>query len=136
MTRAGSRLRLQVGNYQQTVQIMHLADAGVPVDRIVEIGRYRRSWTPEDVDRILTAHHKGGGAAVRHVALTTRQMAILRCVCTGHTNTEIADELHLPPNTVKAQVSALLRLTGSRDRVALVIAYLTGRLRPVPRDQP
>jgi DNA-binding NarL/FixJ family response regulator len=53
--------------------------------------------------------------------LTDREQEVLRQVCAGASNAEVAQRLHLSESTVKTHVGQLLAKTGSRDRVQLVI---------------
>ena len=63
--------------------------------------------------------------------LTPREIAVLRLVATGHTNTEVAAELHVAPSSVKTHIAHLLAKLRAPDRVHLVIhAYETGLVLP------
>jgi len=63
--------------------------------------------------------------------LTPREIAVLRLVATGHTNTEVAAELHVAPSSVKTHIAHLLAKLQAPDRVHLVIhAYETGLVLP------
>lgn len=54
------------------------------------------------------------------IGLTTRELEVLRLIAAGHSNTQIAAELHIAMTTVKTHVGNLLTKTGSRDRAQLV----------------
>jgi DNA-binding NarL/FixJ family response regulator len=59
--------------------------------------------------------------------LTDREVAVLRLVAAGRTNTEIAAELHLSLSTVKTHLGAVLAKTGTRNRVEVARwAYESG----------
>ena len=53
--------------------------------------------------------------------LTEREREVLTELCSGASNAEIGERLHLSESTVKTYVGQLLAKTGSRDRVQLVI---------------
>lgn len=62
--------------------------------------------------------------------LTDREREVLRLLCRGRTNAEIATELFLGRETVKTHVSAVLAKLDARDRThAVVIAYDHGLAR-------
>jgi len=59
--------------------------------------------------------------------LTPRELEVLRLVAEGLSNREIAEALHLSPETVKTFVSRILTKLSLRDRVqAVVYAYRHG----------
>jgi DNA-binding NarL/FixJ family response regulator len=62
---------------------------------------------------------------------TPRELEVLRLVAKGHSNAEIADELHMSVATAKTHVSRLLTKLGARDRAQLVVfAYESGMMSP------
>ena len=60
------------------------------------------------------------------VSFNRRELEVLRYICQGMTNTEIADNLHLRPGTVKNMVSLLLSKSGCISRAQLA-RYATGK---------
>jgi DNA-binding NarL/FixJ family response regulator len=61
-------------------------------------------------------------------ALTGREEQVLLAVARGHTNTEIAEALHISLSTVKTHIASLMARLGVRNRVEIAIwAYETGR---------
>ena len=60
------------------------------------------------------------------VVFSKREQEIIRYICQGMTNAEIADKLHLRPGTVKNIVSLLLSKCGCISRAQLV-KYATGK---------
>lgn len=61
--------------------------------------------------------------------LSAREMDVLRLVCKGHSNAEIADALFVSPNTVKTHVSNLLfKLDAKRRTQAAERARTLGLL--------
>jgi DNA-binding NarL/FixJ family response regulator len=53
--------------------------------------------------------------------LTVRERQIVRCVCEGKLNKEIAHQLHLAEGTVKAFMSTIFSKVGVSNRTALAI---------------
>lgn len=52
--------------------------------------------------------------------LTKREQTIVKLVSSGAQNKEIAEQLHISPNTVKTHIYSLFRKTSSRNRVELI----------------
>jgi len=55
--------------------------------------------------------------------LSRREQQLVTLLCTGLTNKEIANQLHLSEHTVKNHVHRILRKTGTADRVELIDLY-------------
>lgn len=52
--------------------------------------------------------------------LTKREKTIVHLVSRGAQNKEIAEQLHISPNTVKTHIYSLFRKTSSRNRIELI----------------
>jgi DNA-binding NarL/FixJ family response regulator len=57
----------------------------------------------------------------RKAELSESQVAILRLISRGHSNREIAAEVHLSENTVKSHIQEIFRKLGVRNRVEAAI---------------
>ena len=65
--------------------------------------------------------------------LTPRETDVLRLVCRGANNAEIAVALRMGERTVKSHVSAILAKLGVRDRAAAIVAAYDAGLQPPGR---
>jgi two-component system response regulator DevR len=75
------------------------------------------------IDRIRS--RQAGGR--RPAGLNASQVAILRLISRGHSNREIAADVHLSENTVKTHVQEIFRKLGVRNRVeAAILAGKSG----------
>ncbi|MBR1408632.1 MAG: response regulator transcription factor [Clostridia bacterium] len=79
-------------------------------------------------DKGVMAQLKQGQAQRTEIVFSQRELEILRLVCQGMTNTEIADRLGLRPGTVKNMVSMLLSKTGCISRAQLARYVVDRRL--------
>ena len=67
-------------------------------------------------------------------SLIERELAVIRLMAKGRSNTEIATELYLGEATIKTHVGRILAKLAARDRVqAVVIAYESGLVTPGDR---
>ena len=75
------------------------------------------------IERVRTPQQ----ADSRRASLNSSQVAILRLISRGHSNREIAAEVHLSENTVKTHVQEIFRKLGVRNRVeAAILAGKSG----------
>lgn len=124
----------------QALQIMALVQAGHSVEHIAKVGAYRGSWTEGDVWELFRrlgvrppSQPFGGGAApkgdARIVRLFEVQADVLREMCTGATDEQIARRLWLTPDTVTRYVAGVLEALDAHDRTHGVSLVLQGRVR-------
>jgi DNA-binding NarL/FixJ family response regulator len=65
--------------------------------------------------------------------LTAREREVMAMAAEGHSNTEIAEKLHVSPLTARTHIHRAMTKLDARDRAQLVvIAYQTGLVRPAP----
>lgn len=87
---------------------------------------FKRSSMNKAVDELLkmqpknqaTFNHTNTGSDLPR--LTRREQTIVRLVSSGAQNKEIAEQLHISPNTVKTHIYSLFRKTSSRNRIELI----------------
>jgi DNA-binding NarL/FixJ family response regulator len=75
---------------------------------------------------VLTTRSDGGRAVERFVAverfgLTPRECEVLMLVCSGLSNAEIAESLHLSSNSVKSYIRSAYRRIGAASRAQAVL---------------
>lgn len=59
--------------------------------------------------------------SVMRVALTERELDVLRDLTLGYTNEVIAERLNISVNTVRAHIQSMLNKTGFKNRLALAV---------------
>jgi DNA-binding NarL/FixJ family response regulator len=80
---------------------------------------------PQVAGHVIERSRQQSGS--RRSALSASQVAILRLISRGHSNREIAAEVHLSENTVKTHVQEIFRKLGVRNRVeAAILAGKSG----------
>ncbi|WP_136611437.1 response regulator [Sinomonas albida] len=100
--------------------------------------------SPRVTQRLLETYVRSEGAAVGRpeaqpdpllADLTPRELEVLRAICEGLSNAEIAHRLYLSEATVKSHVRRILSKLHLRDRVqAVVYGYETGLVVPSNPD--
>jgi DNA-binding NarL/FixJ family response regulator len=75
-----------------------------------------------DVPALLPARVSVVGRPTRSVALTERELQVLRGMADGRSNAEIGRELFVSEDTVKTHARRLFRKLGARDRAHAVAA--------------
>ncbi|MEV0270467.1 response regulator transcription factor [Hamadaea sp. NPDC050747] len=89
------------------------------------------SITRRLVDRFARRDSPASTAHRDLATLTPRELEVLTLIAHGHTNAELAAQLHLSEATVKTHVARILGKLGLRDRVqAVILAYETGIVGP------
>jgi DNA-binding NarL/FixJ family response regulator len=84
---------------------------------------------PQVAGQVIERARTGQAAGSRRAALSASQVSILRLISRGHSNREIAAEVHLSENTVKTHVQEIFRKLGVRNRVeAAILAGKSGWL--------
>jgi two-component system response regulator DevR len=82
---------------------------------------------PQVAGQVIERARTRQPTASRRAALSASQVAILRLISRGHSNREIAAEVHLSENTVKTHVQEIFRKLGVRNRVeAAILAGKSG----------
>ncbi len=71
-------------------------------------------------ERSIIREWMADGSSGPAVALTPREEEVVKLIAEAHTNTQIAEILHLAEKTVESHRANVLRKLGMRDRVELV----------------
>lgn len=72
-----------------------------------------------------SARSSRSGASSAALALSPREIEILELMAQGKSNRDIADQLFVSPDTVKANIARLLRKLGATNRAEAVSRWLT-----------
>ncbi|WP_198653846.1 response regulator transcription factor [Actinocorallia populi] len=117
--------------------VLKRAPAGELVEAVRLVHSRRAVLFPDALRRIASPHH-GSARPRRPVALTPRELEVLRHITLGQANPEIAAALHVSRETIKTHVTNVLDKLGARDRThAAVLAYELGLiLHGVEPDRP
>jgi DNA-binding NarL/FixJ family response regulator len=82
---------------------------------------------PQVAGQVIAGARTRPHSGSRRAALSASQVAILRLISRGHSNREIAAEVHLSENTVKTHIQEIFRKLGVRNRVeAAILAGKSG----------
>lgn len=91
----------------------------------IAAGRHYVPQQFQNVDQVACAYQSNPELS----ALTSQQIRILKLICAGKPNKQIAYELSLAEATVKAHITALLRRLGVHNRTEAVVAAESAILR-------
>lgn len=92
---------------------------------------------PELVQRLVDATHgllQGRVPPQQPIdlsPLSERESQVARAVARGHTNREVAEQLHITERTVKAHLGSVFEKLGVRDRVQLVLQFSQAQGQPL-----
>jgi DNA-binding NarL/FixJ family response regulator len=109
-----------------------LADDLLAAVRAVASGE---AVTAPSVTRRLIAHFVGDTPALtdpsgRLAALTAREREVFTLIARGRSNSEIGQDLHLAPGTLRTHINRIFAKLDLRDRVqAVILAYECGLAR-------
>lgn len=112
-------------------QLTSLLRAGVAVRRVIDIGRYRRSWTPEEVLWVRRYYLDNApeptqwvptgftpvpipeSITAARVEITPRQAAVIDGLCRGLDTAQLRHELDLAGNTLAQYIRTVMRSLGA-----------------------
>jgi DNA-binding CsgD family transcriptional regulator len=127
-----------------TQRILGLAVAHWSWGKIVDLGRYQGTWTADDVHRVLTTHkrrvpgmpgqpdHATHGG--RPIPMNPTQRSIVTLLLEDTSDEDIAWELDISVKLVRKHIRAICNHAELRDRISLVLALTSGKIRPVDLD--
>jgi DNA-binding NarL/FixJ family response regulator len=96
-------------------------------ESIRAVSRGQAVLAPQVAGQIIDRLRNHQPAEKRPAGLSASQVAILRLISLGHSNREIAADVHLSENTVKTHVQEIFRKLGVRNRVeAAILAGKSG----------
>lgn len=90
----------------------------------------------EEISHLLTRESEREAVlkTTQSADLSVREIEVLRLICDGHTNQQIADHLSISPNTVARHITHIFNKTGASNRTELVSYAHRWHLVPFPRD--
>ncbi|MCS6814186.1 MAG: response regulator transcription factor [Cyanobacteria bacterium] len=93
----------------------------------IEAAQLGALYLDPQIARVVVNNLKPPARDTNVANLSQREMEILRLIVDGLSNTEIANKLHLSPNTIKTHVKGIMNKLAVDDRVqAAVIALRSG----------
>ena len=96
-------------------------------ESIRAVSRGQAVLAPQVAGQIIDRLRSRQAGERRPAGLNASQVAILRLISRGHSNREIAADVHLSENTVKTHVQEIFRKLGVRNRVeAAILAGKSG----------
>jgi two-component system response regulator DevR len=96
-------------------------------ESIRAVSRGQAVLAPQVAGQIIEQIRSREPAQGRPAGLSASQVAILRLISRGHSNREIAADVHLSENTVKTHIQEIFRKLGVRNRVeAAILAGKSG----------
>jgi DNA-binding NarL/FixJ family response regulator len=96
-------------------------------ESIRAVSRGQAVLAPQVAGQIIERMKNRQPEEKRPAGLSASQVAILRLISRGHSNREIAADVHLSENTVKTHVQEIFRKLGVRNRVeAAILAGKSG----------
>lgn len=113
--------------------LLKTASAALVIEAVRAAASGDRLVAPEVTTRLLRRLVEADRSQTKVVdeplhGLTQREEEVTALVAEGHTNAEIAAQLHLSVATVKTHVNSILTKLGARNRVELAaFAFRTGR---------
>ncbi|WP_206742986.1 helix-turn-helix transcriptional regulator, partial [Streptomyces sp. AcH 505] len=128
------RVRLLLA--RRLISTDHLSEAafhtGLTKRRAEQCGSQYLRHLAVDVQRAIGARHPRvsgdtDGEDAPETGLSQRERQILRMVCRGLSNRDIAGALFVSVKTVEAHLTRVFRKTGTRSRAALVATFATAR---------
>jgi len=90
-------------------------------ESIRAVSRGHAVLAPQVAGPIIERMRRRQSGEKRPAGLNASQVAILRLISLGHSNREIAADVHLSENTVKTHVQEIFRKLGVRNRVEAAI---------------
>ncbi len=96
---------------------------------IKEVTSGESHFSNELLRNIITNFGKNAPRQAQEISsLTNRELEVIKFICNGLNNEEIADKLHISPKTVKGHRANLLAKTGCKNSPSMVIYAIRNKL--------
>jgi DNA-binding NarL/FixJ family response regulator len=129
----------------QVKRILTLTIAHWSYGKIVDLGRYQGTWTEQDVLDVLHKHKRrvpGMPGSPDHAVLGGRpipmnplQRSIVTLLLEDTADDDIAWELDVSVKLIRKHIRAICNKAELRDRISLVLALTSGKIRPVDLEE-
>lgn len=114
------RLALEVLGAGATAYLVKTATYEEVLRALHAVGEGGSVVSPQVAKRVFSRLGGGSGDRPRAPVLTERERELLRRLCRGESNREMARKMHMSESAVKAQLRELYRKLGARNRAHAV----------------
>ena len=86
-------------------------------------GHKATSGSPK-LPRVVLLKEQHWSFLQKRYRMTLREIQIAKKICTGYSNEEIADALHIKPGTVKTHLRNIYRKTWVRNKISMLLRFV------------
>ena len=117
----------ECNNGDQLPQAILVSEAGLAFSlRAFSMGDHEKGRIPTHVmilmERIIAKHEADFDKAEKDFSLSRRETEVLRLICQGHANREIANNLFICEDTVKGHIKKIMQKMMVNSRSEIIVA--------------